>query len=86
MKPKKQTDFIEVLRTYNHADIAFVRSLLDDNEVVYYINNENANFVGSLTFAEPMRVMVEREQREFVAEMLKAFEGNFSKFSIEKYL
>lgn len=73
--------FKEILKTFNAGDIAFVKSLLDENDIHYYINNENANMVGMLTFAEPMRVMVEESQYSAAKEMLAEFEGNFTKFS-----
>ena len=76
-------DFREVYRTFNPADIAFIKSILEENDVVYYINNENVPFVGGLAFAEPMRVMVEADKFEAVQELLKDFQGNFGAFSFE---
>jgi len=75
--------FKEVYKTYNHSDIAFIKSLLEANDVLYYVNNENINMVGGLTFAEPMRVMVEEEQFELVKELLAEFQGRFTKFNAE---
>ena len=77
-------DFREVYRTFNPADIAFIKSILEENDVVYYINNENVPFVGGLAFAEPMRVMVEGDKFEAVQELLKDFQGNFGAFSFEE--
>lgn len=80
----EKLQFKEVFKTYNHADIVFIKSLLEENDIVYYVNNENVNLVGTLTFAEPMRVMVESGQYEFVKELLEAFQGGFTKFSAEE--
>ncbi len=76
-----EPQFKEVFKTFNPADIAFIKSLLEDNGVVYYINNENVTSVGNLMFAEPMRVMVEDSQYESVKELLAQFQGNFGTFA-----
>ncbi len=77
---KESLKFREVYKTYNHTDIAFIKSLLENEEIIYYVNNENVNMVGGLTFAEPMRVMVEEAKAESVLELLREFPGNFGKF------
>lgn len=79
--PDKNSEFKEILKTFNAGDIAFIKSLLEEHDINYYINNENVNMVGMLTFAEPMRVMVEARQYETAKEILAEFEGNFTKFS-----
>lgn len=79
---KESFQFREVYRTYNHTDIAFIKSLLENNDIIYYVNNENVNLIGTLTFAEPMRIMVEENKAELVLELLKSFSGNFGKFSL----
>lgn len=73
--------FKEIFKTFNAADIAFIKSLLAEHDIRYYVNNENVNMVGMLTFAEPMRVMVENNKCELAKEILAEFEGNFTKFS-----
>ena len=78
--------FSEVLRTFNPGDIAFVKSLLEERGVIYYVNNENVTMVGGLAFAEPMRIMVEKDKAEDVKNMLAEFEGNFGAFAFEEEL
>ena len=78
---KENPPFKELLRTFNQADIVFIKSLFEDNEILYYINNEHVDMVGMLSFAEPMRVMVEESQYELAKEILSQFEGNFTKLS-----
>ena len=78
---KNEPQFKEVFKTFNPADIAFIKSLLEDNGVIYYINNENVTSVGNLMFAEPMRVMVEIGQYESVKELLSQFQGSFGTFA-----
>lgn len=80
-KQSKDSQFKEIFKTFNAADIAFIKSLLDEHQINYYVNNENVNMVGMLTFAEPMRIMVQIAQYETAKEVLAEFEGNFTKFS-----
>lgn len=79
--PKKEPQFQELLRTFNQADIVFIKSLLEEQDILYYINNEYVDMVGMISFAEPMRVMVEEDKYELAKEILSEFEGNFTKFS-----
>ncbi len=78
---KKESQFKELLRTFNQADIVFIKSLLEEHDILYYINNELVDMVGMLSFAEPMRIMVAEGKYELAKEILSEFEGNFTKFS-----
>ncbi|MCK4993714.1 MAG: DUF2007 domain-containing protein [Candidatus Omnitrophica bacterium] len=78
---KKEPQFKELLRTFNQADIVFIKSLLNDEGILYYINNEHVDMVGMLSFAEPMRVMVEDDGFEQAKEILAEFKGQFIKLS-----
>lgn len=62
----------------------FIKSLLEDNDILYYINNENVDMVGLLSFAEPMRIMVAEDQLESAQELIAPFDGNLTKFSIKE--
>ncbi len=73
--------FKELLRTFNQADIVFIKSILDEQNIIYYINNEHVDMVGMLSFAEPMRVMVAEEEIEEARELLVEFKGHFTKLS-----
>ncbi|MFH1093671.1 MAG: DUF2007 domain-containing protein [Candidatus Omnitrophota bacterium] len=83
-KPGQYEPFKELLRTFNQADIVFIKSLLEDNDILYYINNENVDMVGLLSFAEPMRIMVAEDQLESAQELIAPFDGNLTKFSIKE--
>ena len=78
---KKQPQFKEILRTFNQADTVFIKSLFEDNDILYYINNEHVDMVGMLSFAEPMRVMVAEENFSDAQALLAEFKGQFTKLS-----
>jgi hypothetical protein len=70
--------FVEVYRTRTQHEVAFIRSVLDPEDIAYYIDNETANRVipfGHGANALEMRVMVERaralEAREILREALR---------------
>ena len=64
-------DFSEILRTYNQGDIALLKSILNDNEIVYYFKGENFNTLRPLI--EPTSLMVRYDQASEVKELLKDF-------------
>ena len=81
LNSKKESQFKELLRTFNQADIVFIKSLLEDKDILYYINNEHVDMVGMISFAEPMRVMVAEDQLACAREILSEFKGQFTKLS-----
>jgi hypothetical protein len=62
-------DFAEVLATYNPADIAFLKSLLEAENITYFFKGEHFLYLRPL--ADPARLMVRKDQTEFVREMVK---------------
>lgn len=68
-KTRPEEQFVELLATYNYADIAIIRSILDDAKITYY-------FTGDLTlmtrpFVDPARLMVKKPQIEQAKDHLK---------------
>ena len=61
------TEYVEVLGTYNPADVALIKSILDAEGITYYFNPEH--FMYS-PLAEPVRLMVKRDETERVKEIL----------------
>ena len=61
--------FERVLSTYNPADVAIIRSILDGEGIAYYFHGEN--FMNMRPLVEPARLMVDHEQAEEVKELLK---------------
>lgn len=62
-------EFEEVLSTYNLADIAIIKSILDEAGMKYYFENEN--FVHVSPLALPARLMVPRNQVKKTMDLLK---------------
>lgn len=62
-------EYEEVLGTYNAADIAFIKSLLDSENITYYFNAEHFTYVRPL--AEPARLMVKKDEVEIAKTLLK---------------
>jgi hypothetical protein len=61
--------FVRVLSTYNAADIAIVKSILDDAEVSYYFDGEAFNGVSPLI--QPAVLYVARDQEEDARDALR---------------
>lgn len=65
-------EFEEIYSTFNHADIVFVKSVLHDAGIKYFIKGEHFTLLQP-QFVEPMKVMVRKDQAEVVLELLKDF-------------
>ena len=76
-------EFAEILRTYNQGDIALLKSLLDNNEIVYFFKGEN--FISLRPLIEPAVLMVKNNQVQEAVELLKDFELSFLGLSIENF-
>lgn len=61
-------EYMEVLVTSNPAEIAFIKSLLDDEEIEYFFQGEES----ASLFSTSTRLMVDKEQAARVRELLKA--------------
>lgn len=72
-------EFKPVLSTYNHGDIAFIKSILDKQDINYYFKGENFHFVRS--GADPAILMVQVDQVVEVQKLLKDVEIQFIMFS-----
>jgi hypothetical protein len=66
-------EFEMILEISNAGDQAFLKSLLDAEDVDYYIQGECA--APYFYHALPMRLMVRKEQAAMVRELLKDFVG-----------
>lgn len=58
----------EILATFNPADIAMIKSLLDSEAIDYYFKGEFFNFVEPLI--QPARLMVRQDQMDVAKEIL----------------
>lgn len=75
-------DYAEVLATYNPADIAFLKSILDAEEINYFFKGEHFMYVRPL--ADPVRLMVRTDQVEKVIELLKGVELSITGINLLK--
>lgn len=72
LPPEIKPEFIEyaeVLGTYNPADVALIKSILDSENITYYFNAEHFMYVRPL--AEPVRLMVKKDEAEKAKEILR---------------
>jgi ribosomal protein S16 len=63
------TEYVEVLGTYNPADIALIKSILDAENITYYFNAEHFRDVQAL--AETVKLMVKKDEAEKAKEILQ---------------
>ena len=73
-------DYEEVLQTHNPADIAFVKSLLDGEDVSYLFQGEFFNQMGPPVI--PARLLVRKDQVELAREILQ--ETQLAFMAVEK--
>jgi hypothetical protein len=69
--PEPQPEYIEyeeVMGTYNPGDVAFIKSLLDSEDITYYFNAEHFMYVRPLV--EPARLMVKKDEVEIAKFLL----------------
>jgi hypothetical protein len=72
LPPEPEPEFVnlkEVLATYNPADVAFLKSLLESEGIQYFFKGEH--FLYMRPSADPVRLMVREDQVEEALELLK---------------
>ncbi len=72
LPPQPEPEFVnlvEVLATYNPADVAFLKSLLESEGIQYYFKGEHFMYMRPL--ADPVRLMVREDQEQAALELLK---------------
>jgi len=75
-------DYREVLGTYNPADIAFLKSILDSEGIAYFFKGEHFMYMRPL--ADPVRLMVRMDHFEQAVELLKDVELSITGINLEK--
>ena len=82
-EPKPEfVDFQEVLATYNPADIALLKSILDSEEITYFFKGENFQHIRP--WADPARLMIRKDQVEIVADLIKDFDLSYMGINLDK--
>ena len=69
-------DFVPIMETHNAGDRVLLKSMLDGEGIVYYIQNE---FVAPYLFnALPMRIMVRSDQADQARELLQGIRLSYA--------
>jgi hypothetical protein len=76
------TEYEEVISTFNPFDIAMIKSLLDGEDILYFFQGEQFSYVRPL--ADPVRLMVAKEDVEAAREILKDLAISYGPSSPEK--
>ncbi len=72
--PLPEHQFIQVHSTSNHGEIAVIKSLLDEQNIPYYIKGENfAMLYGAADGLTRMDIMVREDSAQEVRELLNDF-------------
>ena len=72
LPPEQKPEFIEyveLMGTYNPADVALIKGILDAENITYYFNAEHFMYVEPL--AEQVRLMVKKDEVEKAKEILQ---------------
>jgi len=75
-------DFAEVLATYNPADIAFIKSILEAEQIEHFFKGEHFLYMRPL--ADPARLMVRADQVELAKDVLKDLDVTFMGINLSK--
>ena len=75
-------DFKNLIETFNGGDIAFIKSLLDSENIHYFAQGENFNLLRPMV--EPVRFMVREDQFEKARELIEDIDINFAAMSLGK--
>ena len=62
-------NFVQILATYNPADVVFLKSLLESEGIQYFFKGEHFMYMRPL--ADPVRLMVRQDQVEDAFELIK---------------
>ena len=71
MEEVNKIKYKELMSTFNTYDIALIKSLLDTNNIRYYI--EGKNFLQVRPLAVPAKIMIDETQIEAAKELLEEF-------------
>jgi len=68
--PERKPEYVEyvnLLSTYNLADIALIKSIFDSENITYFYQGENSTYL----FGQPAKLMVSKEDIERAKELIK---------------
>ncbi len=76
------TEYVEIMGTFNPADVALIKSLLDADNITYYFNAEH--FMNVEPLAQPVRLMVKTDEAEKAKEILQDLNLAIAGFDLRK--
>lgn len=85
LPPEPEPEFVEfeeILSTYNPADIAVIKSLLEAEAITYFFKGEHFLYLRPL--ADPTRLMIRKDQASDARNILKDMDLAFMGISISK--
>lgn len=85
LPPEQMPEFVkyvEVMGTYNPADIALIKSILDAENITYYFNAEH--FMHIRPLVEPARLMVKIDEAEKAKELLQDLNLSITGINLRK--
>ncbi len=82
-EPKPEyVDYEEILATNNPADVAFLKSILDSEEITYFFKGENFQNVQPLV--DTARLMIRTDQVEIAKELIKDLKLSYMGINVDK--
>ena len=75
-------NYVEILATYNPADVVFLKSLLDSEGIRYFFKGEHFLYMRPL--ADPVRLMIRDDQVDDALELIKDVHLSVSGISLDK--
>ncbi len=82
-EPKPEfIDYEEVLATYNPADIAILKSILESEGIIYFFKGEHFTYMRPLV--DPARLMVRKDQVEEAKNLLADLKLSFVGINLHK--
>ena len=85
LPPEPEPEFVdyqEILATYNPADVAFLKSLLDSENISYFFKGEHFMYVRPL--ADPVRLMVRADQVTQATDLLQDVQLSITGINLDK--
>ena len=82
LEPEPEPEFVEydaILDTYNPADIAIIKSLLESEGITYYFQGDH---LALRPIGDAARLMVDRREADNVRELLKDLRLSYTEPSI----
>ena len=79
-EPEQKLEYVEymhLLSTYNLADIALIKSVLDSENITYFFQGENFAYL----LVQPTKLMVSKDDIERAKELIRDLNLNYRFFS-----